>query len=606
MADAKPFLVPVIIDATNDQGAEVPDSFHAVQWTRLPAGEASPMFVERISRLLSPSPQVQASSGSVPALRQTTPSLSPPRRPMPVPLLIVLAVAVLGVGYFAVDRFLLVKRAAGTGQPPAETPVYQPAASATKETASRASPTAAGAAPFAPPPHSVAVLPFVNMSGDKEQEYFSDGLTEEILNSLARINELQVTARTSSFSFKGKDVKIGTIARELNVASVLEGSVRRSGRTVRITTQLADAVTGFQLWSDTYDRDLREVLKLQTEIATAVATALQVTLLGNVAAKSELGGTSNPAALDAYLRGRKASVSVQSGENLLGAVAAYTEAVRLDHDYALAFVARSLAFNDFAANWATGPEVKEGLRKAATDARRALALAPDLADAHLALAYFFESDLELRRADDEYSRAGALGPGNALFLQRYGLFTTQMGRTQAGLFALREAIRLDPVSAGPHGTYGYVLYLARQHEEAIAAYGREASFGPDRPETHALRGLAYYALGKAEAARSSCAGDSEDVDSLVCQAVTYEKLGRSADAKSTMAKFMRLRGEVDAYAYAEIYAQWGDASRALEWLEKAVRLRDTGLILLKTDPLVDPLRNEPRFQAAVRELRFPD
>jgi adenylate cyclase len=150
------------------------------------------------------------------------------------------------------------------------------------------------------------VLPFVNMSGDKEQEYFSDGLTEELLNSLAEINGLQVAARTSSFYFKGKDVDLGTIAHRLNVSAVLEGSVRRSSHTIRITAQLIDTVTGFHLWSKTYDRDLGDVLKLQTEIATAVASALKVALLGDVSTKIELGGTRNPGAFDAYLRGAKA------------------------------------------------------------------------------------------------------------------------------------------------------------------------------------------------------------------------------------------------------------------------------------------------------------
>src|SRR6202021_1524031 len=157
------------------------------------------------------------------------------------------------------------------------------------------------------------VLPFANMSGDKDQEYFSDGLTEELLNSLSEINELQVAARTSSFSFKGTNTDIGTIARKLNVGAVLEGSVRRSANTIRITAQLINAVTGFHLWSRTYDRDLGDVLNLQTEIATAVASALKVTLLGDIAAKVELGGTRNPAAFDAYLRGAKA-FSLRRGE----------------------------------------------------------------------------------------------------------------------------------------------------------------------------------------------------------------------------------------------------------------------------------------------------
>src|SRR5262245_30373226 len=171
---------------------------------------------------------------------------------------------------------------------------------------SAASPSAAT---FNPPAHSIAVLPFVNMSGDKEQEYFSEGLTEELLNSLSRINELQVAARTSSFSFQGEHPDIATVAHKLNVGAVLEGSVRRAANTVRITAQLVNGITGFHLWSQVYDRDLGDVLKLQTEIATAVASALKVTLLGNEATKIELGGTHNPGAFDAYLRGSKAFIS---------------------------------------------------------------------------------------------------------------------------------------------------------------------------------------------------------------------------------------------------------------------------------------------------------
>ena len=196
---------------------------------------------------------------------------------------------------------------------------HEGATAAANTTASPASLAAA----FNPPPHSIAVLPFVNMSGDKEQEYFSDGLTEELLNSLSRINELQVCARTSSFSFKGKDTDLATVARKLNVASVLEGSVRRSGHTIRITAQLNNAVTGFHIWSQTYDRDLSDVLRLQTEIATAVASALKVKLLGDVAVKIELGGTRNPAAFDAYLRGSRLSARCTCA-SLQAAITEYT------------------------------------------------------------------------------------------------------------------------------------------------------------------------------------------------------------------------------------------------------------------------------------------
>ena len=205
---------------------------------------------------------------------------------------------------------------------------------------------AAPATAFSPPLHSIAVLPFVNLSGDANQDYFSEGLTEELLNSLSQINELQVAAPTSSFSFK-EHPDIATVAYKLNVGAVLEGSVRRSANTIRITVELMNAVTGFHLWSKTYDRNLGDVLKLQTEIATAVAGALKVTLLGDVAAKVELGGTRNPAAFDAYLRGLRLT-RVATNEREGGpALAEYADAIRLDPNYALAHSARSLALLDF-------------------------------------------------------------------------------------------------------------------------------------------------------------------------------------------------------------------------------------------------------------------
>jgi len=210
-----------------------------------------------------------------------------------------------------------------------------------------------------------------------------------LLNSLSRINELQVAARTSSFSFQGEHPDIATVAHKLNVGAVLEGSVRRSAHRLRVTAQLVNGVTGFHLWSDTYDRDLGDVLKLQTEIATAVATALKITLLGNVAARIEIGGTHNPAAFDAYLRASKASSSFIEAATIQSAIAAYTEAIRLDPDYALAFAGRSRALSGYSQEFATGAAIREYLGRAQVDARQALKLAPELAEAHLALARFY-------------------------------------------------------------------------------------------------------------------------------------------------------------------------------------------------------------------------
>ena len=290
----------------------------------------------------------------------------------------------------------------------------------------------------------------MDLSGDKEQEYFSDGLTEELLNSLAAINELQVAARTSAFSFKGKDNDIGMIARKLNVGAVLEGSVRRSEHTIRITAQLINAVTGFHLWSKTYDRDLGDVLDLQTEIATAVSEALKVTLLGDVAARIELGGTHNPAAFDAYLRASRAYASRHEAKSVPTAIAAYTQAIDLDPNYALAFAGRSRAFATYASEVAEGAEVGESFIKAEADAKRALELAPDLAAGHMALARVFQiGTLDFARAREEYERAQVLAPGNATVLSASAGFDAIMGHSGAGIAALRRAVVLDPLPAPP-------------------------------------------------------------------------------------------------------------------------------------------------------------
>jgi len=448
----------------------------------------------------------------------------------------------------------------------------------------------------------------VNMSGDKEQEYFSDGLTEELLNSLSRINELQVAGRTSSFYFKGKDVDLGTVARKLNVAAVLEGSVRRSARTVRITAQLINAATGFHLWSNTYDRDLGDVLKLQTEVANAVASALKVTLLGDVAAKIESGGTRDSAAFDAYLRASKGlSAGADEEQAVRTAIAAYTEAIGLDPNYALAFARRSRALTGYAAEFANGPEDRrEGFDRAEADARKAITLAPALVEGHVALASLFENgSLDFARANEEYERAASLGPGDAFLATEYGRFAVWMGRFDTGLAISRRAVVLDPLNPVSLSHLGQALFFARRYDESIAAFQHMLTLVPDAQEANALAGTVYYTLGNFQSARSSCEIKRDNWSSRVCLAVTYDKLGRPADAAVELAKMKASYGDAGAYQYAQIYAQWGKASQALAWLEKAMRLRDPGLIYVKTDPFMDPLRREPRFQAAERALKFP-
>jgi serine/threonine-protein kinase len=467
------------------------------------------------------------------------------------------------------------------------------------------SPAEVAKASFAPPPHSVAVLPFTNLSGDPKQEYFSDGMTEEMINALAQIDALKVIARTSSFSFKGKDVDIRTIAHELNVAAVLEGSVRRSGNQVRVTAQLIDAVNGFHLWSRDYDRDLNDMLGLQAAIATAVAEELRAKLLGDEAPKIELGGTRNSAAFDAYLRGSKAYVSGQSAQDSQAAIAAFTEAIRLDPHYALAFAGRSHAWSSYAEEYATGSAIRESFDKAHADARQAIALAPQLAEGHAALGHLLDSGLDFKRASEAYQRALALAPGNVQVLRVSADFAMAMGRFAAGLAAARRAVALDPLNPRSYYLLGQALYAARQYDQAVAAYTEAIRLDPDYQEPYGVRGLAYYGLGNLESARSSCETKPDYWVSQWCLAVVYHKLGRHVDAEAVLAKYRAAVGDAAAYQYATIYAQWGNRATALHWLDKAMSLRDSGLIYVKTDPLLDPLRSEARFLEIERELNFP-
>jgi TolB-like protein/Flp pilus assembly protein TadD len=599
MLEKKAFLLPVAIDATPERGAAVPDKFHEVQWTRFAGGQVPPTFVERVRRLLSPeaaSPQaatlLRRGSSRVPI------SSAPGARPMRSNGLswVIGAVLALTLAYIGIDKFWISRRSA----PPTPPPV--PAAQQMAPPAT----VAPAAATFAPPPHSIAVLPFVNMSGDKEQEYFSDGLTEELLNSLARINELQVSARTSSFSFKGKDADIGTIARKLNVGAILEGSVRRSGHTIRITAQLNNAITGFHLWSQTYDRNLSDVLKLQTEIANAVATALQITLLSDWPAKIELGGTRNPAAFDAYLRASAVVVNEQNRKDLEAAISEFGEAIHHDPDFALAYAQRSLALARLARNYVDRRSLGEYLNRVQADARKAIALAPDLGDGHAALARFLQQSLDFIPASHEYERALALAPGSALILRYHGVFAVMMGRTEAGLAALRRAVVLDPLNFGTHLTLGYALSIAGRYAEAVAALKDAKALNPNDWHIDGQLVGAYYGLGDYQSALDVCEHGGDKLEEPICLAMVYGKLGRRAEAAAILAKLRASCGDDCALHYASIYLAWGEPARSLDWLETALRLREPYLVYLKADKEWDPLRQEPRFQAIVRALKFPD
>ena len=464
------------------------------------------------------------------------------------------------------------------------------------------------------PEKSIAVLPFLNMSDDKANEYFSDGISEDLLNLLTKVAQLQVTARTSSFSFKGKDIAIPEIARQLHVAHILEGSVRKAGSTVRITAQLVDVASDTQLWSQSYDRKLDDIFAIQDEIAADVVKQLKITLFGEAATKMEVGGTRNPAAFDAYLRAASAyrhfgPVNLASGggnkDGLQSAIDAYTEAIRADPSYALAYAGRSLAFADFARALVSGPGVDVDLEKAQADARKAIALAPDAAEGHMALANFFVGSLDIAGAFGEYERSLALAPGDARVLREYGAFVMLIGRTDASLGAARRLLVLDPLNSTNHFGLGTSLMFARRYDEAIRAFSDAKALGQDDVSLNMWLGMTYYFSGDFENARATCARAGE-VNGPWCLAMVFDKLGRHDEAEAMLAKLKAFAGDQFAEGYADIYAQWGDTSRALEWLETAMRNRDPYLAYTKINPFFDPLRKEARYQAIEQALKFPE
>jgi len=467
--------------------------------------------------------------------------------------------------------------------------------------------TTSASAAFSPPAHSIAVLPFVNMSGDPRQEYFSDGLSEELLDSLATIRDLQVAARTSSFTFKGKDADIADIAHRLNVGAVLEGSVRRDGSHVRITAQLINAVTGFHMWSRTYDRDLKDILKLQTEIATAVTKALQVTLLANADAAIEVGGTQNPQALDAYLRGARWRGNVHARkEDRDTAIADLSEAIRLDPGFAKAYSLKAL-FLDNLTSYVPESAVHGTYEQARASAERAVALAPALGEAHAILADVLEYGfLDFTGAATELDHALALSPGEGVVHSIAAPFLARIGRADEAVAHARRCVALDPLIGAAHTSAGAALSLAHRYREAIEEFDRAENLDPQYSRGKRKRGLQFLALGESERARESCSIPPINWENHKCLAIAYDKLHQLAEARAELDAIKGDRGDGAAYQYAEIYAQWGETSKGLDWIEKAYARRDDSLVDLEVDYLLDPLRKEPRFLAIERKLKFPN
>jgi serine/threonine-protein kinase len=468
--------------------------------------------------------------------------------------------------------------------------------------AHRAADTAPPAAPAAPLPPSIAVLPFLNMSPDKDQEYFSDGISEEILNALAQVEGLRVIGRTSSFSMKGRNEDLRAIGQRLNAANLLEGSVRRSGQRVRITAQLIEAAGGSHLWSQEFDRELTDVFAVQEEIARDVVAALRLKLLP---AAGQPAPTVNADAHDLYLRGI-ALMARGSGEAFELAVEAFAKAVERDPTYALAWAALSRA-RFWAADQGTKLDPSTEWPKALQAAERAITLAPTLGEAYLArggLRQAVKQDWAAAQIDLE--RARALSPGNSEVLMQYGSLLIAVGRLPEASAVLEQAVDRDPLNANSLVMFAVARLNAGRLAEAEAAAARALEVAPEHGRAARTLGFALLLQKKLPEARAAFHRSTNPLFSQMGDAMVDHAIGdAAASQKALQLMLAQPNAEGGAYQIAEVYAYRGEADRAFEWLGRATDAHDAGLLYLKLDPLFAGLRADPRWARLLTRLKLP-
>jgi TolB-like protein/DNA-binding SARP family transcriptional activator len=465
--------------------------------------------------------------------------------------------------------------------------------------------TAHGALEEPPRAPSIAVLPFVNMSPDGANEYFSDGITEEIMTALSRIEGLRVAARTSAFAFKGTRESVSEIGRQLGVRTVLEGSVRRADDRLRVTVQLINVEDGYHLWAETYDRDLRDVFAVQEQIAQAIVGALRVQLSGEETA-IVVRPTADLTAYDLYLKGRHA-VNQRSGGSLVQAAVYFEQAIARDPRFAQAYAGLADAYVLLPGYNVTSSS--EAWPKGRAAAERALALDSTLAEAHTTLAYgTFMFDADWRAAEQGFRRAIALNPGYATAHHWYGDFLGGQGDLEGYLQELRLAHVLDPLSRQIGTEVGRALWALRRNDEAVAQLQQVLRADPRFADAHVTLGRVYLQQGRlAEALGSFQKGvefrdhDALDVAEL---AYAYAVAGMTGEAQRLLVELEERsrRGYVQPTVFAIVYMGLGQDERAFDWLDRAAAERDGWLAESIFYPTFDPLRSHPRYAPLLRAL----
>jgi serine/threonine-protein kinase len=455
---------------------------------------------------------------------------------------------------------------------------------------------------------AVAVLPFVNASADPENEYFSDGITEELITALTQVEGLEVASRTSVFALKGERADVRTLGSRLGVSTVLEGSVRRAGQRLRITARLINVRDGRTLWSERYDRELADVFAIQDEIARTIVDTLRATLLHDLGDPVPVRYTANLKAYHLYLKGRHAWNRRTQGSIAEG-IRFFEAAIAEDAGYALAYtgLADSYALQlDY-----RGAPVREGLERARTEAQRALLLDDSLAEAHTSLAWvIFVYDWDWPLAARHFRRALELNPRYPVARQWHAWFQIAMGRTQLALSEARQAIVLDPASVSIRRTMGWLLYYARQPELALDQLRRALMMDPGAEETHRLLGLAHLQRGQlddAEAAfREAIAVSGSPALAEAGLGAVAVAQGRPEEARRRLAELEQRRREhyVTPVALAILSAALHDADAAFGWLEQARQERRGWLAYLNVEPMLDGLRDDRRFGPLRERMRL--
>jgi TolB-like protein/Tfp pilus assembly protein PilF len=497
---------------------------------------------------------------------------------------VVLIGAALSVGLFFVGRYT-----AGHATP---RPVTQP----------EARPAFQSEAATAIPEKSIAVLPLVNESGDPKDEYFSDGLSEELIAALAQISGLKVIGRSSSFRFKDRKEEPRTIGEKLGVSTLLDGTVRKQGDRVRIVAELVNAADGIQLWTQTFDRELKDIFAVQEEIAKAVAESLKVTLLGSQDRSALRGASGNVEAHNAYLQGHF-HFQRRNLEDYRKAVGYFDQAIRLDPDYALAYTERSEAWS-FIGDL-TGQH-EPAWSNARSDAEKAVAIAPSLAEARAALGWVrFFIDWKFAEGITELKRAKELSPANPTANDLLARAILYLGRLDEAERQARHAVELDPLSAIALGNLARVLFYAGKLDEADAAARKGAELQPASASSHRWQTLIAAQRGDGETALREAQLEPDEGYRRFELALAQYVRGDRAAADAALADLIANGRNNLAYQIAEVYAVRGEKDKAFEWLQISFDNHDTGTQTLLTDPLLRGLRDDPRYKKFLAKLGLP-